>query len=60
MQDNIPVIVEMLYGYLVTTPNPDFWPEYLRNDPVKAHGLWAFYQGLRAGIQLMDASLETL
>ncbi len=60
MDDQIPFIVEDLYQYLVVPPDPRFWPEYLQNDPVKAHGLYSFYQGLRVGIQLADACLEKL
>lgn len=60
MQNQIPTIVEQLYHYFVTAPNPEFWPEYVRDDPVKGHGLWAFYQGLQVGVQLANACLETL
>ena len=58
MEPNIPVIVEQLYGYFVAEPEPSFWPEYVRDDPIKGHGLWAFYQGLQLGMQLTDACLE--
>ena len=58
MESTIPAIVEELYRYFVTDPNPDFWPNYFRGDPVKGHGLWAFYQGLQLGMQLTDACLE--
>lgn len=60
MEQPVPLIVEEIYHYFVTEPNPMFWPEYLRQDPVKGHGLWAFYQGLKLGIRLADACLETL
>ena len=60
MERQIPIVVETLYHYFVTEPSPEFWPEYLRDDPVRAHGLWAFYQGLRLGLQLSDACLEKL
>jgi len=60
LEPKIPNIVEELYQYFVTPPNPDFWPEYLRKDPVKGHALWAFYQGLQLGVQLTDACLEKL
>lgn len=60
MENQIPNIVENLYHYFVTEPNPKFWPDYISHDPVKAHGLWAFYQGLRLGVQLTDACLEKL
>lgn len=60
MEPPIPAIVEQLYRGFVSAPNPDSWPEYLRHDPIRAHGLWAFYQGLRLGLQLAGACLETL
>lgn len=60
MEPEIPMIVEMLYRYFVTQPDPDFWPDYFKKDPVQGHGLWSFYQGLRLGVQLTDAALEKL
>lgn len=60
MEPEIPMIIEILYGHFVTEPNPEFWPDYLKKDMVKGHGLWSFYQGVRLGIQLTDASLEKL
>lgn len=56
----IPAVVEDLYPYFVTGPNPDFWPDYLRDNPVKGHGLYAFYQGLRLGLQIAAAGLEVI
>ena len=58
MNQDIPLIIEVLYRYFVTEPNPEFWPDYFRNDPVKGHSLWAFYQGLQLGMQLSAACLE--
>ena len=60
MQSEIPVIVETLYRYFVTQPDPAFRPEYLQEKPIQGHGLWSFYQGLCLGIQLTDACLEKL
>ena len=60
MEPNIPMMVESLYSYFVPGLLPEYWPDYLRNDPVRAHGLWSFYQGLRLGIQSADACLEKL
>jgi len=60
MENQVPIIVDVLYRYFVTDPNPNFWPEYIRDDPVVAHGLWSFYQGLRLGIQVSGACLDTL
>ena len=58
MGNEIPRIVEVLYRYFVTGPNPEFWPDYLKDVPMEGHGLWCFYQGLRLGIRLMDACLD--
>lgn len=60
MEPRIPTIVEHLYHYFVTEPNPDFWPDYLRHNPMQGHALWSFYQGLKLGIQLTNACSETL
>lgn len=60
MEAEIPAVVEVLYRYFVTQPDPGFWPDHFKNDPVQGHGLWAFYQGLRLGVQLTDACLEKL
>lgn len=57
MDNEIPNIVELLYYAMVTGPDKRLWPEHLRDDPVKAHGLWSFYSGLRMGLQLGAACL---
>ena len=59
MDENIPIIVEALYRYFVTSPDPRFWPDYLKKEPVQGHGLWSFYQGLRLGAQITASCLET-
>lgn len=58
MSNEIPLVVELLYRSMVTEPDQRFWPEYLRNDPVRGHGLWSFYSGLKTGLQLGSACLE--
>lgn len=50
MEPDIPVIVEQLYRYFVTEPDPRFWPDYFRDLPIQGHGLWSFYQGLQLGM----------
>ncbi len=60
MEPQIPTVISELYRSFVTDPNPKFWPEYIRDDPVAAHGLWSFYQGLRLGMQVSQACLDTL
>ena len=58
MEHKIPQIVEDLYLDLVPDTNPEFWPDYLKNNPARGHGLWSFYQGLQIGLQLGSACLE--
>lgn len=58
MDYDIPIIVDELYRYFVTQPDPRFWPDYLKKDPIQGHGLWAFYQGLQLGMQVADACLD--
>lgn len=60
MQPEIPMVVEDLYRCFVPQPNPAFWIDRFKEDPVQGHGLWSFYQGLRLGVQLADAALEKL
>lgn len=55
MKEPIPDVVDELYGYFVPSVTPQFWPEYLAHDPIQAHGLWAFYQGLQLGLKLSEA-----
>lgn len=56
----IPAVVEDLYPYFVMPPDPKLWPDYLRDDPIKGHSLYAFYQGLRLGLQIAAAGLEVI
>ncbi|NBI65349.1 hypothetical protein D1646_00705 [Pseudoflavonifractor sp. 60] len=58
MNIEIPKIIELLYYAMVTGPNPGFWPEHLKKDPVMGHGLWCFYSGISMGLQLGSASFE--
>ena len=55
MGNEIPNIVDELYRYFVTQPDPRLWPDHLQSSPIQGHGLWSFYQGLRLGMQLTDA-----
>ena len=58
MNTQIPIVVDDLYRYFVTDPDPAFWPDYIRDDPVKAHGLCSFYRGLCLGMQISHACME--
>ena len=58
MDAEIPAVIELLYYGILPGPNPEFWPERLRDDPVKGHSLWTFYQGLKMGLQLGSACLD--
>ncbi|USF25705.1 hypothetical protein N510_000617 [Firmicutes bacterium ASF500] len=57
MEHEIPMIVKLLYAGMVTGPDPSFWPEEMKDDPIRGHGLWTFYSGLRMGLQLGAACL---
>lgn len=58
MESEIPLVVELLYRGMVPGPDPRFWPDEMKNDPVTGHGLWSFYRGLTMGLQLGAACLE--
>ena len=49
--------MELLYHYFVSPPDPDQWPEELRNNPAAGHGMRSFEQGFRLGLLL---SVEAL
>lgn len=44
--------MELLYHAWITDPNPEFWPEHLRDDPVLGHGQYCFHEGLSLGLLL--------
>ena len=58
MNGEIPIIVEIIYRGIVPGPNPEFWPEHLKGDPLLAHSMWTFYKGLQMGLQLGAACLN--
>lgn len=58
MDLKIPTIIEELYLGLYPGPDPNQWPEHLRDDPVRAHGMLSFYRGLQLGIRLAAACLD--
>ena len=58
MEDKIPLVIQELYPCYVTEPTPSFWPDHLKDNPVKGHSLWAFYQGLQLGFSLSLACRE--
>ena len=58
MEIEVPTTIEELYLGLYPGPDPSQWPEYLKGDPVRAHGLLSFYRGLKLGICLGDACFD--
>ncbi len=53
--------IEALYDAWVCDPKPHLWPDYLRDHPMKAHGLYCFREGLRLGLLLAsDAFLSEI
>lgn len=57
MEIEIPTVIEELYLGLYPGPDPELWPEYLKDAPVQAHGLISFYRGLRLGFQMASLCL---
>ena len=55
IMQEIPDIMEELFLAWVPGPEPDQWPEYLREDPVRGYGLFCFCQGLALGLRLSEA-----
>lgn len=45
-------IMSHLYDYWIGEPDPDKWPEYLQDDPVRGHGRYSFREGLILGLLL--------
>ena len=37
---------------MIGGPHPDRWPEYLEDNPVQAHGMYCFREGIRLGLLL--------
>lgn len=56
----IPEVVEQMHTFFVMPPDPERWPDYLRDDPMKGYSLYSFYQGVRLGLQIAAAGLEVI
>ena len=50
-------LFELLFLAWVPSYRPDMAPDYLKDDPVQAYGLYAFRRGLQLGLCLTAASL---
>ena len=46
------IAMEHLYDYWIGPPEPERWPEYLQDQPLRGHGLYCFQEGLRLGLLL--------
>lgn len=46
------ILMDELYYALIGGPRPELWPEYLEDNPVQAHGMYCFREGLRLGLRL--------
>ena len=46
------LLMDELYYAMIGGPHPDQWPEYLENNPVQAHGMNCFREGIRLGLLL--------
>ena len=52
------VMFELLFNAWCVPYRPDLVPEYLRSDPVKAYGQYAFEAGFKLGMSLAVSSLD--
>ena len=52
------VVFELLFNAWCVPYRPELVPAYLRSDPVKAYGQYAFEQGFKLGMELAAASLD--
>ena len=52
------ILFEMLFRAWWPPYDPEQVPEYLRGDPVKAYGQYAFESGFKLGMSLAVASLD--
>ena len=52
------VLFELLFNAWCAPYDPRQVPEYLRGDPVKAYGQYAFEAGFKLGMSLAVSSLE--
>ena len=52
------VLFELLFNAWCPAYRPDMVPEYLREDPVKAYGQYAFESGFKLGMSLAVAALS--
>ena len=52
------VLFELLFNAWCVPYRPDLVPEYLRSNPVKAYGQYAFEAGFKLGMSLAVASLR--
>ena len=52
------VLFELLFNAWCAPYDPRQVPEYLRGDPVKAYGQYAFQEGFRLGLGLAVSSLR--
>ena len=51
------ILFEMLFLAWCPPYEPDKAPDYLKNDPVRAYGQYAFREGFQLGLSLAVASL---
>lgn len=51
-------IFELLYSTWCPPYSPERVPEYLRKDPVRAYGQYAFEEGFKLGARLMCVTLH--
>ena len=52
------VTFELLFNAWCVPYRPELVPQYLRSDPVKAYGQYAFEAGFKLGMSLAVSSLD--
>lgn len=52
------LLMDELYHAMIGDPNPEQWPEYLEDNPVQAHGMYCFREGIRLGLLLAVESFS--
>ena len=52
------VLFELLYNAWCSPFDPERFPDYMRGDPVRAYGQYAFEEGFKRAVSLVFLSLD--
>ena len=53
------VLFELLYNAWCVPYEPEQFPDYMREDPVRAYGQYTFEEGFKLAVSLLFHSLDT-